>query len=854
MSAPRNAAWRERLRDRVATLPLRTRMLVAMIALLATVCLVVGAISLVLLREYLFHQLDSTLEGAGNRLVAAANRQPPSDGGSQGHSHTKVLDFLKAPGQPPGTLGAWIHDNSVHAGVLDKHGGSSSVDDDDDALRGVPTDGHAHTVWLHGLGEYRLLAVQLPNNRSFVTGLPLDEVNETLTSLAVIELSVAGGGLILAGLASTLVVRMTLRPLSRVAGTAGRVAELRLDRGEVALAERVPVRDTDPRTEVGQVGGALNRMLEHVAGALEARQASETQLRQFLADASHELRTPLAAIRGYAELTRRSAEDSMPPDVAHALRRIGSQAERMTSLVEDMLLLARLDAGRPLVREPVDLSRLVVDGVSDAHAAGPDHRWTLRLPDEEVVITGDATRLAQVLANLLTNARVHTPPGTTVRAELTGTAAEAVLRVVDDGPGIPPGLLPHVFGRFARGDTSRSRAAGSTGLGLAIAHAVVVAHGGQVWVESVPGHTVFTVRLPVRPPLHAEPTSPPPSGALPAGALARRPPSPALPNGTPPTAALPTGAPPNGVPANGALPTGVPANAAEVYDGAARGDGIEWSDAEHHVGEPSGDRSHAAGLDGTEPDAGDRNEAHAYDTGSRDGEADGVDVHDARFDGPQAADEPAHDTHDGELNGSRSHHGALSGGYPPDAAWSHDVPLNGAGSHDVGPEGGRSHGDTSNGAWSQDVPLNGAGSYDAGPDGAASQGVESNGAGYHDGASDGAGYHDGASDGVRSEWHDAAPDGHSWAGPGAGDAPWHDGAPDGRSPDEAAPDGHREYDGAPPDGVISDDHQWGDGARADEAWDRSADVAADPAPVNGRQHGVEPEPDQFASGDRNRDA
>jgi two-component system OmpR family sensor kinase len=328
-----------------------------------------------------------------------------------------------------------------------------------------------------------------------VTGLPLDEVHTTLVRLGWIELVVAAIGLIVAGAASTLIVRVTMRPLQRVAATAGRVAELRLDRGEVALAERVAPADTDPRTEVGQVGAALNRMLEHVASALEARQASETQLRQFLADASHELRTPLAAIRGYAELTRRSSEH-VPPDVAHALSRVSSQAERMTSLVEDMLLLARLDAGRPLVREPVDVSQLVVDAVSDAHAAGPGHHWTLQLPDEAVTVPGDATRLSQVLSNLLANARVHTPPGTTVRAELTGGPAEAALRVVDDGPGIPPGLLPHVFGRFARGDSSRSRAAGSTGLGLAIAHAVVVAHGGQIGVQSVPGHTVFTVRLP----------------------------------------------------------------------------------------------------------------------------------------------------------------------------------------------------------------------------------------------------------------------------------------------------------------------------------------------------------------------
>lgn len=501
-----------RLRGRLPAFPLRTRMLVAMTALVAGVCLVVGAISLVLLREYLINQLDAQLFGAGHRMVSAASRPspPPNQPGDsdddnppeRGHRHHSGIQFGRA--QQVGTLIAVIHHGELQgAGVLDKDGYSRVLGDDDDLLR-IPADGKPRTASLDGLGEYRLFAVPASDDRVFVIGLPFDAVNETLASLAVIELTVAGGGLVLAGLVSTLVVRVTLRPLSRVAATAGRVAERRLDRGEVALAERVGTRDTDPRTEVGQVGAALNRMLEHVAAALEARQASETQLRQFIADASHELRTPLAAIRGYAELTRRSGEDNMPPDVAHSLRRITSQAERMTALVEDMFLLARLDAGRPLAREPVDLSQLVVDALSDAHAAGVDHRWTLRLPDEAVVVPGDAARLAQVLSNLLTNARVHTPPGTTVLAELIGEPTAAVVRVVDNGPGISPALLPQVFGRFARGDSSRSRAAGSTGLGLAIAHAVVVAHGGEVTVRSVPGETVFTVRLPYRVPRNSD--------------------------------------------------------------------------------------------------------------------------------------------------------------------------------------------------------------------------------------------------------------------------------------------------------------------------------------------------------------
>jgi two-component system OmpR family sensor kinase len=249
-------------------------------------------------------------------------------------------------------------------------------------------------------------------------------------------------------------------------------------------------------------------MLGHVTAALRARQASETQVRQFVADASHELRTPLAAIRGYTDLAQRDPE-RLPGEVAYALRRVESESGRLTGLVTDLLLLARLDAGRPDgpapvgEREPVDLVPLLVDAVGDAYAAGPDRRWRLDLPDEPVTVDGDSTRLVQVVANLLANVRTHTPAGTTVLVRLSvetgvdGGPVQAVLRVVDDGPGIPPELLPRVFERFVRGDASRSRAAGSTGLGLAIAAAIVEAHAGTVEVASEPGRTEFTVRLPL---------------------------------------------------------------------------------------------------------------------------------------------------------------------------------------------------------------------------------------------------------------------------------------------------------------------------------------------------------------------
>jgi two-component system OmpR family sensor kinase len=321
-------------------------------------------------------------------------------------------------------------------------------------------------------------------------------------------------------------VQLSLRPLRRVAATATEVTELPLDSGEVTLPAGVP--DSDPRTEVGRVGAAFNRMLFHVERALGRRAASEARLRRFAADASHELRTPLSAIRGYAELALRHP-GPVPEDVTHALRRVESESARMTVLVDDLLLLARLDAGRPLEREPVDLSRLAIETTSDARVARGDHRWRLELPHEPVLVEGDEHRLHQVLANLLSNAGKHTPPGSTVSVALTvsdAAASPAVpaatadasstsvvqrgvappgprveLSITDDGPGISAELLPELFERFTRGEAGRARdasAAGkSTGLGLAIVDAVVAAHGGAIVVTSHPGMTRFAILLPL---------------------------------------------------------------------------------------------------------------------------------------------------------------------------------------------------------------------------------------------------------------------------------------------------------------------------------------------------------------------
>ncbi|MBK8458884.1 MAG: HAMP domain-containing histidine kinase [Micropruina sp.] len=362
-------------------------------------------------------------------------------------------------------------------------------------LAALDTDG-ARVVRLEGLGAYRLL-IKTSSSGVNVIGLPMARITEPIAG----QLAAAGvltlGAIAISFLAAREVVARSLAPLNRLAATATSVSNLELERGEVAVPVRVSTSDADPVNEVGRVGLAFNHMLDNVEGALAARHESETKVRQFVADASHELRNPLASIRGYAELTRRE-RDSMTPNVAHALSRIESESDRMSTLVEDLLLLARLDSGPSLDLQPTDVTVLMLNAVSDARAAGPDHEWALSLPEEPVFARADRYRLHQVLANLLANARTHTPPGTRVEAALRVEGTDAVITVSDNGPGIPEEIRPRVFERFTRADVSRVRRQGgsSTGLGLAIVAAVVGAHGGRAEVASRPGHTVFTVRVP----------------------------------------------------------------------------------------------------------------------------------------------------------------------------------------------------------------------------------------------------------------------------------------------------------------------------------------------------------------------
>ncbi|MFJ2442112.1 MULTISPECIES: sensor histidine kinase [unclassified Streptomyces] len=500
---------------------LRTRLVVSAVVLIAVVASVIGAVTTIVFRSNLYNQLDDQVYSIAKRAAGPPNGAPEGPFGQMDGENP--LKIALGGGAPVNTVGAEVTDGKISQALrsTDTENGTTGPRvapktlsaAQEAALATVPhREKTTTTVTLPGLGDYRVEYIS-GFRGDFLIGVPLTDVQENLRTLVIVEICVTLAGLTAAGIAGGALVGVALRPLRRVANTATRVSELPLHSGEVAPLVRVPDAEADPRTEVGQVGAALNRMLGHVGSALAARQQSETRVRQFVADAGHELRTPLASIRGYAELTRRGREDT-GPDTRYALGRIEAEAERMTGLVEDLLLLARLDAGRPLSYENTDLSPLVVDAVSDAHAAGQDHHWRLELPEPdgpEVSVRGDAPRLHQVLVNLLANARTHTPPGTTVIARVRRVAgpdgggvqvgrSSVLLEVQDDGPGIPPSLLPHVFERFARGDASRSRAAGSTGLGLAIVQAVVTAHGGTVSVESVPGRTVFSVCLPAAPP------------------------------------------------------------------------------------------------------------------------------------------------------------------------------------------------------------------------------------------------------------------------------------------------------------------------------------------------------------------
>ncbi|MGB8381129.1 MAG: HAMP domain-containing sensor histidine kinase [Dermatophilaceae bacterium] len=463
---------------------LRAKIVASMLALFSVITVVTAAAFVVSLSSFLTGQIDDQLRSSLTQLTGRTpNPTPPP---------VQPSDDRRGPGEEG--IVVIIQNGVPYSMSRTDVTYEQAAQLQDAGLGSKPQD-----IDLGGeLGPYRVLAGSRPSTSGTTTvivGLPRARQENTIGNTVRTAVLAAGLGLLAVGVGGAWLVKRNLRPLTRVVATATRVSEQDLTTGKVALAERVPPEDTDRRTEVGQVGAALNELLDTVDNALNARHQSEQQVRRFVADASHELRTPLASIRGYAELTRRETEP-VPASVTHALGRVESEAMRMSSLVDDLLLLARLDSGRPLENRDVDLSEMVVNAVSDAHAASPSHTWSLDVPGDPVVIHGDGARLHQLVSNLLANARVHTGPGTTVKTSLAREDGHVRLVVHDNGPGVPVELQQSVFQRFARGDGSRNRAAGSTGLGLSIVAAVAHAHGGTVELASTPGDTTFTVLLP----------------------------------------------------------------------------------------------------------------------------------------------------------------------------------------------------------------------------------------------------------------------------------------------------------------------------------------------------------------------
>lgn len=490
-------------------LSLQTRLMAAVIGFVSLILIIVAVITSATLGTTLENQLDQKVLSNLGQLSSLTDPriqraelygvEPTADLVVEGVPSGDGVLFAIAGGQ----------DSITPSGVIIEEGRTTPLTQAQlhqvaEGVQNSPT-----TVAIDDLGSYRLAATQTPHGITVVTGLPRDEIQNTLARLFTVIALATLGGLILLALTTAITIRVGLRPLRAVAATATRVANQPLDRGEVSITERVPAAEADPRTETGLVGAALNTLLDHVDSSLSARQQNEERMRRFVADASHELRTPLASIRGYSELSLKAlgkaeqAGTATTPAVMEstgsALERIQAQSLRMTRLVEDLLLLARLDEGRELVYGTVDFTQLAVEGVADARPTAPDHAWDLDVPEEPVIVVGDTGRLHQVVTNLLANARTHTPAGTRITLTVAQEGDHGILSVHDDGPGIDPAVREELFARFARGDSSRARQTGGTGLGLAIVKAIVEGHHGEIIVDSAPGSTTFTVRIPANP-------------------------------------------------------------------------------------------------------------------------------------------------------------------------------------------------------------------------------------------------------------------------------------------------------------------------------------------------------------------
>jgi two-component system OmpR family sensor kinase len=473
--------------------PLRVTLVVALVLLAAVGLTVTGAVVTTQLRGYLVDQVDQDLAGQIPRSLAQGDGQPGGQEQTFGPGRPEWLRAVTAEGQkliPDRVIGSAaptprLTQKQIAAA---KDGLPFTVDSisGDDPWRVVVQAGDDPQV-----GPYYL-----------VRAISLGDVDDTVGRLVLLELLV--GLLVLSALGGLayVVVRTSLRPLEEVEATAAEIAA-----GD--LTRRVP--ESDPRTEVGRLSGAFNSMLGQIEAAFRAREASEgsalaseARMRRFVADASHELRTPLTSIRGFAELYRQGAVPDRA-ELDRVMRRVEDEAARMGLLVEDLLLLARLDQQRPLAQEPVDLLEVAGDAVHDARVLDPDRAIELDLRGGGApVVLGDESRLRQVVTNLVTNALTHTPAGTPVSVSLEvtpgsdGDPDRVLLAVADQGPGMTEADRAKVFERFYRADPSRTRSAGGSGLGLSIVAALVAAHGGRVGVQSAPGEgSRFLVELPL---------------------------------------------------------------------------------------------------------------------------------------------------------------------------------------------------------------------------------------------------------------------------------------------------------------------------------------------------------------------
>jgi two-component system, OmpR family, sensor kinase len=478
VSAPAAAANGRRLR------PLRQRLTIGLALIVAAVLVFFGLALLGILRGYLLNQVDTQLlRSVGQVSRAQVGDQEALEGlssgtlliryGSNGSPSQSPL-LISRPDDVPSTDN-WITSQEVHD---------------------LASVGHEPTsVQLSVLGDYRVAQGRDLTGQAITVGLPMSQVNETLRTLIWVEvIGLVAALLLVAGLGRWF-IRRELRPLEEVASTARQVTELPLDEEQASVPYRVTVEAQSQ--EIGEVADAFNEMLDHVDQSLEARAANEQQLRQFVADASHELRTPLASVRGYAELYRRAADDPERRD--SAVGRIESEAARMGVLVDDLLLLARLDQGRPLLREPVDIARVIADTAADVQVTSLRHPISVDVPAEPAYVLGDEHRLRQVFVNLLANAVQHTPDTTPVRVSVSEVGKQVQVTVADEGPGLPDSIQGRAFERFTRAEEARTRRSGSSGgsgLGLSIVAAVVAAHDGRVDLDSDGHGTSVTVTLP----------------------------------------------------------------------------------------------------------------------------------------------------------------------------------------------------------------------------------------------------------------------------------------------------------------------------------------------------------------------